>query len=112
MTVQSHASPLFFAMLDQARLPLPLTEYAFAAPERRWRFDFAWPRDGYIALEIEGGVFVAGRHSRGAGMLKDMEKYNAATVRGWSELRVVPKQLCTTATIEMLRLAFSVRIAA
>ena len=61
-------------------------EFVFAAP-RRWRFDFAWP-DRLVAVEIEGAVFVQGRHTRGAGFVKDCEKYNTATVAGWRPYRV------------------------
>lgn len=53
---------------------------------RRWRFDFAWP-DIKLAVEVEGGTFTNGRHSRGIGMRKDMEKYNTAQEMGWRVLR-------------------------
>lgn len=70
----------------RARLPLGIAEHRFH-PERRWRFDFAWPTVK-LAVEVEGGVFIAGRHSRGLGMLNDMEKYNEAVLLGWRVLRV------------------------
>jgi very-short-patch-repair endonuclease len=60
-------------------------EHAFAKP-RRWRFDFAWPTHK-VALEIEGGVWSGGRHTRGSGFTKDVEKYNRAAVLGWSVIR-------------------------
>jgi len=60
-------------------------EYKFH-PKRRWRFDFAFPLIK-IAVEIEGGVWSGGRHTRGAGFIKDMEKYNAAVLLGWRVLR-------------------------
>ena len=63
----------------------PEREYRFH-PKRRWRFDFAWP-DLKIAVEIEGGVWTGGRHVRGAGFVKDCEKYNAAVEEGWRVLR-------------------------
>ena len=107
-----NSTPLFLALLKENRLPEPLVEFAFAAPGRKWRFDYAWPKNGHIALEVEGGIFVMGRHSRGAGMLKDMEKYNRAAVLGWSVLRVVPSGLCTQKTIDMLRLALLVHMTA
>ena len=46
-----------------------------------------------IALEIEGGIYVRGRHTRGAGYEKDLEKYAHAMVDGWIVLRVSPAQL-------------------
>lgn len=56
-------------------------EYRFAPP-RRYRFDFAWP-DQKIAVEIQGGTFSGGAHSRGAGQHKDFEKNNLAVMLGW-----------------------------
>lgn len=61
-------------------------EHAFH-PGRRWRLDFAWP-EFLIALEIEGGTFNLGRHTRPIGFEKDCEKYNAAALLGWTVLRV------------------------
>jgi len=58
-------------------------------PFRKWRFDYAQPLLK-IALEVEGGVWSGGRHTRGSGFLGDIEKYNAATAAGWSIFR------CTT----------------
>lgn len=65
-------------------------EYRFH-PKRRWRFDLAIP-EHKIAIEIEGGAWSNGRHTRGKGFIKDMEKYNAATVLGWKVLRYTPQQ--------------------
>jgi hypothetical protein len=91
----------FAAMLRAAKLPAPTPEFRFH-DERRWRFDFAWP-EHRIALEVEGGIWTHGRHTRSAGFLGDMQKYNAAAVLGWRVLRVTPDQLTTRATDEMLR---------
>lgn len=63
----------------------PVREHRFHA-DRRWRFDFAFPAER-VAVEVEGGIFVKGRHSRGAGMRADMDKYNAACELGWRVLR-------------------------
>ena len=74
-------------------------EYRFH-PERKWRFDFAF--DGKVALEVEGGIWTGGRHTRGTGFAKDIEKYNTATLCGWKILRCVPNDLCTMDTVEMI----------
>jgi len=76
----------FARQLQLAQVAPPVPEYRFH-PTRRWRFDFAWP-DQQLALEIEGGVFIAGRHSRGAGYRADCEKASAAAILGWRVLRV------------------------
>lgn len=68
-----------------AGLPPFQREHKFH-PGRQWRLDFAWP-EFLIALEIEGGIWVKGRHIRPAGFEKDCEKYNAAATLGWTVLR-------------------------
>lgn len=66
-------------------------EYQFH-PKRRWRFDFAIPEQK-IALECEGGLFSGHGHNRGAAMIRDMEKYNAAAILGWRLLRTIPRDI-------------------
>lgn len=65
--------------------PEIVTEHRFH-PTRRWRFDLAIP-EHRIAIEVEGGVWTRGRHTRGSGYLADLEKYNAAAALGWTVLR-------------------------
>lgn len=77
-----------------------VAEYQFAAP-RLWRFDFAFIAD-LVALEVEGGVWTKGRHTRGSGFLKDIEKYNTATVMGWRVIRCTPGTFTAPATIRAL----------
>ena len=63
-------------------------------PTRRWRFDFViLPLERRIALEVEGGLYVSGRHTRGKGFEGDLEKYNQAVLAGWRVLRYSPKQI-------------------
>lgn len=72
-------------------IPMPETEVRFH-PTRKWRFDYAW-LDSLVAVEIDGGIWARGRHSRGAGILKDNEKINAAQKLGWRVFRFTPQQL-------------------
>lgn len=92
---------VFLRALEVRGLPRPQREWKFEA-KRRWRFDYAWPQQ-MIALEVEGGVWTGGRHTRGAGFVRDMEKYNRAAVLGWRLLRVTPDKLVSFGTFEMLR---------
>lgn len=65
--------------------PPHVREHRFAPP-RRWRYDFAWP-EHLVAVEIDGAVYAGGRHTRGAGYEKDLEKLNTAALLGWTVLR-------------------------
>lgn len=47
-----------------------------------------------VALEVEGGSFVRGRHTRPAGYASDCQKYTEASVAGWKLIR------CTWAQVE------------
>lgn len=75
----------FAFQLRALKLPTAHREYRFH-DKRRWRFDFAWP-DRMLAVEVEGGVWTQGRHTRGSGFIADTEKYNTAALLGWTVLR-------------------------
>lgn len=96
-------SDLFHAILRQ-EYPGYEPEYRFH-PERRWKFDHAWPHVK-IALEIEGGAWINGRHTRGAGYIRDMEKYSEAAILGWRILRVTPQQVKNGQALELVRRIF------
>lgn len=61
-------------------------------PTRKWRFDFAWPLEKF-AVEIEGGVWSGGRHTRGKGFIEDCIKYNEAVMLGWRVIRVTTEMV-------------------
>lgn len=88
-SVPKQDSPLEtqFAFLWDKHYPelSPEREFRFDLV-RMWRFDFAWPKHG-VAVELEGGIFASGRHTRGMGFVQDCEKYNAAVRQGWRVLR-------------------------
>jgi len=56
---------------------------------RNWRIDYLI---GNVAIEIEGGVFIQGRHSRGVGLTNDAQKYNCLTLLGYKLLRFTGSQ--------------------
>lgn len=66
-------------------------EYSFSK-KRRFRFDFAWPQFK-LAVEIQGGIWVNGGHSRGSGLNKDYEKNFYALALGWRILYVSVNQI-------------------
>jgi len=94
---------IVLAAFADAGLAEPVAEYRFHQ-RRRWRLDYAWPA-AFVALEVEGGVWTRGRHTRPTGFLKDMEKYNTATALGWAVLRCTPQTILSDQTLSWLLMA-------
>lgn len=90
-----------FALLWRKVAGPPLVREHKFCDGRRWRFDFA-NVIAKVAVEIEGGTWVKGRHTSGMGFRRDCEKYNAASEAGWIVYRL---------TTDMLTLAEACRIA-
>jgi hypothetical protein len=66
-------------------------EFYFARP-RKWRSD--WRVTGSkLLVEYEGGLFMesGGAHKAVGNILRDIEKYNAAAIAGWTVIRITPK---------------------
>lgn len=82
----SHLEDTLAFQLKAAGLPSAIRELRFHST-RAWRFDFAWP-ELMLALEIDGGTFTNGRHSRGKGYEADCLKLNEAAIAGWRVLKV------------------------
>lgn len=76
---------LFISICKSLKLNPPVKEYQFCK-DRKWRIDYSWV-ELKLAVEIEGGLYSFGRHTRAGGYIKDMEKYNRLTEEGWSLLR-------------------------
>lgn len=80
-------------------------EYAFALP-RKWRFDYIiWPANDVwtgTAIEIEGGIFSQGRHTRGMGYQKDLEKYREATAAGYHVYRFSTQEVLSGVAKEFI----------
>jgi very-short-patch-repair endonuclease len=87
------------------KLPAPEREYRFH-PTRMWRFDFAWPAQR-IAVEVEGGVYVGGRHTRGRGFVNDCTKLNAAAAMGYRVFRFPTEFVRNGTAIQMLKEVFA-----
>lgn len=83
--MESNLEKTFLTQLKSKGLAKASLQYQFAH-NRKWRFDFAWPSIR-LAVEIQGGTFANGRHTRGVGYESDCEKSNYATLMGWRVLR-------------------------
>ena len=67
---------------------------------RKWRADFAHLASRTL-IEIEGGIYIQGRHNRPQGFAADAEKYLEAALDGWRVLRLTELQI-TAATVERI----------
>lgn len=97
-----------FTFLLHQRLGVEcVREYRFH-PTRQWRFDYAIP-DLRIAIEIDGGIWINGRHNRASGYLGDMEKFNAAATLGWVVLKFTPQEQYTAKALDLITLTVAER---
>lgn len=62
-------------------------------PERKWRADFLWGPPAKLMVEIDGGTWNQGRHTRGQGFENDREKDHAAALLGYVPLHFSSKQV-------------------
>ena len=88
----SNAEVKFLSLWRQMFPSVELTEEYRFHPTRKWRFDFCHEAS-HTAIEIEGGVWSGGRHTRGSGYRGDLEKYNNATFLGWVVIRLSPDMI-------------------
>ena len=85
---------LLSQIIDFGGFPeIPVREHKFHSV-RRWRFDLAF-LENKLAIEIEGGVWIRGRHTRGSGFISDIDKYNNAVLLSWKVLRFTPNDVKT-----------------
>jgi very-short-patch-repair endonuclease len=89
----------FLFLWQIAKGPPLEREFRFHA-ERRWRADFAHLPTRTL-IEIEGGVYINGRHNRPAGFNADLEKYLEAGLAGWRVFRLGSDQI-TMENVERL----------
>ena len=75
-------------------------EFKFHA-KRKWRADFHITGKKLL-VEVEGGIWSGGRHTRGKGYLGDMEKYNAATVMGYRVIRFSTEQVKSGLAVQQI----------
>jgi len=111
--ITSTAELTLEAQLSQAGIPFE-REYRFH-PERKWRADFrcrvaSHVVDGldWVLVEIDGGAYVNGRHSRGAGVEADAEKQSAAAILGYRVIRATPRQVEDGRCLEWIQQALGV----
>ena len=62
-----------------------------------------------VAVEVEGGTWVGGRHTTGKGFESDCVKYNLAAIDGWLVIRVTAAMIADGRAIEFVQQALAMR---
>lgn len=90
--------------LQAEKIPF-VREFRFH-PIRRWRFDFLLVSQiDQIAIEVDGGVFTKGRHTRGQGFEADCEKHNEAQLMRYRLFRFSTGQVKSGLAIDTIKRA-------
>jgi len=71
---------------------IELEPQAILVPGREFAFDFAH-HESKVAVELDGGLYVNGGHSRGASIEESYVKLRAAARLGWCVLKYGTKQM-------------------
>ena len=97
------------AFFESEGLPSPVFEYSHI-PGRKFRIDVCWIQFR-VGVEVQGGIFMRGRkgHASIGKMKSDMEKNNLGLINSWRILTVIPQDLMTVKTAEMIRALINVR---
>lgn len=106
LTVDPNRDPhlILLNRIERAGLPAPTCEVR-AVPNRRYRWDCGWQltRDRWLLVEVQGGIYVGGHHTRGRGYEDDAEKRATATMLGHVCLDVTPGQVRSGQAVEWIR---------
>lgn len=99
--VDSELEMALYTRLERHGLPLGEGQYRFV-PGRQYRFDRAFPNQ-LVAVEIQGGLWVNGAHSRGSGVERDCLKLSIAAALGWRVLPISKAMIESGQAISLIR---------
>lgn len=98
--VDSELEMALYTRLERAGLPLGEGQYRFV-PGRLYRLDRAWS-DERVGVEIQGGLWVNGAHSRGSGVERDCVKLSIAAALGWRVLPISKAMIESGQAVELI----------
>lgn len=94
MSKGSKLEDKFLVLFETAAPEITILRWQKVIKGRRFEFDFCLP-DQRILVEIQGGTYNGGRHTRGYGYDADCEKSRLAQFDGWDVLCYTGKQINT-----------------
>lgn len=100
-TFTSQRELQMYRQIYLAHLPLPETQFKPFDTDKR-AFDFVW-LDKTLLVEVQGGTWTKGAHTRGKGYRRDVEKHNDAVLDGWTVLWFTSDMLDDESALDTLR---------
>ncbi len=87
-------------------------EFMFLKPRRRYRADFAWPhlKRGGLLVEVDGGIWTRGRHTRGGNHYTEAcHRQNLAQLEGYMILTFTQPQIQSGLALDLIERAIKLR---
>ena len=100
MSKGSKLEDKFLVLFTEAAPDISILRWQKVIKGRRFEFDFCLP-DHRILVEIQGGTYNGGRHTRGYGYDADCEKSRLAQFDNWDVIAYTGRQI-TKENIERL----------
>jgi hypothetical protein len=104
--VESELEMMLLTRLEAASLPLGQGQYRFF-PGHQYRWDRCWVAQ-MVAVEVQGGVWSNGAHSRGSGVQRDCLKLSIGAALGWRVLPVTREMIESGRAVELIAQALEV----
>jgi len=81
-----------------AQLPEPERQFRFGP---RWIVDFGFPPE-QVLIEVQGGSWIGGRHTRGKGYADDCRRLHRAQMLGWHMIFVTGDMIQSGEALQMI----------
>ena len=109
MSKGSKLEDKFLVLFTEAAPDITILRWQKVIKGRRFEFDFTLP-DQRILVEIQGGTFSGGRHTRGYGYSADCEKLRLATFDDWKVLWYDSKSINTKEVQRLVEYVRTIRV--
>ena len=91
---------------ERPRLPMPKWQYQIGGSGHKW--DFGW-ESRRVLVEVQGGTYARGAHTRGAGYAADRIRSNLAQLDGWLVLEFTGGQVQDGTALDTIKVAMEGR---
>ena len=99
--MSSHLEQVFFILWKLSYPKLPLQKEVALIPRRKFRFDFVHTASK-TCIEIQGGLYSRGRHTRGKQMEKEYLKWLLAQSLGYTIIPIGTEQVEDGKVLELI----------